>query len=37
MKTFNLKDGTIITYNQEEAIDTDGVSIRVIPLWKVFL
>ena len=37
MKTFGLSEGVIITYDQEENIDMNGNSIRVIPLWKVFL
>lgn len=37
MKTFGLGEGVIITYDQEENIDIDGASIRVIPLWKVIL
>jgi len=32
MKQFSIKDGVIITYDQEESVD----SIQVIPFWKYF-
>jgi hypothetical protein len=35
--SFDLKEWMIITYNQEETIMINDMTIRVIPLWKVFL
>lgn len=32
-----LNSGTIVTLRQEELIQEEGVSIRVIPAWKWFL
>jgi predicted AAA+ superfamily ATPase len=37
MKEFNLKDGLIITYDQEEILEIDGKKISVIPAWKWIL
>ena len=33
----NLKEGTILTYNEEEKITQDGFKINVIPVWKWIL
>jgi predicted AAA+ superfamily ATPase len=37
MKMFGLKKGTILTQNQEEAIEKDGYVIKLIPIWKWLL
>jgi hypothetical protein len=37
MNTHNLKDGTIITYEQEETRKTDDKTIRITPVWKWLL
>ena len=34
---FNLKEGLILTYNQEDIINIKGKSINIIPLWKWLL
>jgi predicted AAA+ superfamily ATPase len=34
MDFFDLDDGTILTYNAEDMIYTNGKKINVIPLWK---
>jgi len=34
MKEFKLKEGTILTYEQEENLIIEGKKIRIIPLWK---
>ncbi|NMB79582.1 MAG: ATP-binding protein [Methanomicrobiales archaeon] len=34
MKTHGLSSGSILTYNQEERIETEGMSVRVVPAWK---
>ena len=34
MKKFRLKEGLIITYNQEDEIKIDNSKIIVKPLWK---
>jgi predicted AAA+ superfamily ATPase len=34
MKKFKLKEGLILTYNQEDQFDIDNLVIRAIPLWK---
>jgi len=36
-KYFRMKNGIILTYNQEEGIKEDKYKIRVIPLWKWIL
>ena len=33
-KAYPLKKAIIITYDEEENIDTDGLTIDVIPIWK---
>lgn len=30
----NLKDATIITYDQEGIINEEGITIQIIPAWK---
>jgi len=37
MEQFNLKEGTIITHNQEEKIQKKGRAVKVIPAWKWML
>ncbi len=37
MKKFELKEGIILTENQEETIEKDGFIINVIPTWKWLL
>lgn len=37
MKKFNLKEGTIVTLNQEETIKQNSSTIKVIPAYKWFL
>jgi len=32
--THNLKKGLLLTYDQEETFQKDGVKIKVIPVWK---
>jgi predicted AAA+ superfamily ATPase len=34
MKELNLQSGTILTYNQEDTIDTGFGQINIIPAWK---
>jgi predicted AAA+ superfamily ATPase len=34
MKAFRLKEGTIITMDQEDSFDMDGKKVRVMPAWK---
>ncbi len=34
MKKFNLKEGLILTYNQEDKFEIDNFIIKAIPLWK---
>lgn len=36
-KRFGLKEGTIVTHDQEEIVEIDSVKIQVIPAWKYFL
>jgi predicted AAA+ superfamily ATPase len=36
MDFFNLNNGTIITFNTEDIIQTNGKKINVIPAWKKF-
>ncbi|MCK5416601.1 ATP-binding protein [Candidatus Parcubacteria bacterium] len=33
-KKFKLKNGIILTYNQEENFEEDKIKIKVIPVWK---
>jgi len=37
MNAFKLKEGFIITYEQEEELKEDGKQIRIIPAWKWLL
>lgn len=37
LKARNLKEGTILTYNEEDTIMQDGFEINVIPVWKWLL
>ena len=37
MKSYNLKEGLILTYNQEEKIKENGKTIIVKPVWKWLL
>ena len=37
MKKFKLKEGLILTYNQEDKFNSDGFTIKVVPLWKWLL
>ncbi|MDA3836721.1 MAG: ATP-binding protein [Nanoarchaeota archaeon] len=37
MKKFNLKEGTIITYDNEEEILKEDFKIKIIPAWKWLL
>jgi len=37
MKYFKIKDGTILTYNQEKRIKESKYKIQVIPVWKWLL
>jgi len=37
MKKFNLKEGKIITYDNEDEITKDNLKIKVIPAWKWML
>ncbi|MBU1199302.1 MAG: ATP-binding protein [Nanoarchaeota archaeon] len=37
MNAFKLKEGTIITYEQEEEIKENGKKIKIIPAWKWLL
>lgn len=34
MERYSLKDGTIITENEEEVITIMGLTIHIVPLWK---
>jgi uncharacterized protein len=34
MKKFNLKEGTIITYDQEDILEVENKKIKVVPIWK---
>ena len=36
-KSFNLKEGKIITFVQEELLIKDNIKIEVIPYWKWIL
>jgi predicted AAA+ superfamily ATPase len=37
MRELKIKQATIITYDEEETIDTDDYSIQVIPVWQWLL
>ena len=37
LKKFNLKEGIILTYNQEDNFEIDGKNIKLIPVWKWLL
>ena len=37
MEKFKLKDGLILTYNQEETFRINKITVRAIPLWKWLL
>jgi predicted AAA+ superfamily ATPase len=37
LKKFNLKEGTILTYNQQDKFIIDGKEINIIPTWKWLL
>ena len=37
MRTFSIPDGSLLTYNQEETIVHDGLTIKVLPVWKWLL
>ena len=34
LDAFNLNEGLILTYNQEDRIDVNHKNINVIPVWK---
>jgi len=36
-KAFGLQEGTILTFDQEDQFESDGIQIKVIPVWKYFL
>ena len=36
-KELRLDEGIIITYNDEDIIEKDGITIRILPLWKIAL
>lgn len=36
-KKFNLKQGYILTHNQEDELEQDSIKISIIPTWKYFL
>jgi len=37
MNKFKLKEGIILTYNQEDSSEVDGKKIKVMPVWKWLL
>jgi hypothetical protein len=37
MKQFNLKEGLILTYNQDDKFKVEGKTIKVLPIWKWLL
>jgi|SRR3989344_200461 len=37
LKKFNLKDGAILTYNQEDNLEIENKKIKLIPVWKWLL
>ena len=36
-QNFNLKSGTILTFDQTEQLDNENIQIKVLPVWKYFL
>jgi len=36
-KTYKLKTGLILTEDEEENIEEDGIKIQILPIWKWFL
>lgn len=36
-KKLGLNNGTIISYNTEEQLESDGIQISIIPAWKYFI
>ena len=36
-KAFKLRKAVIVTYDEEETIEKDGLTIEVIPVWKWLL
>jgi predicted AAA+ superfamily ATPase len=34
LNEFNLKQGLILTYNQDDEFLIDGKKIKVLPVWK---
>jgi predicted AAA+ superfamily ATPase len=36
-KTYGLKKGTILTYNQEDKLEQENIQIEIIPTWKWLL
>ena len=36
-KSHNLKKGFLLTYDQENDIDIDGIKIHILPVWKWLL
>ena len=37
MREFKLKEGIILTYEQEEEIKIDNKLIKILPVWKWLL
>ena len=37
MVTLGIKNGIILTYHQEETIDSKGFSLQVLPVWRWLL
>ena len=37
MKTYDLREGIILTENEHDTIETDGFRIAVMPIWKWLL
>ena len=37
IKTYDLREGLILTENEEEIIEMEGYKIQVIPIWKWLL
>lgn len=37
LREFNLKKGTILTYDESDSIDTDGKRIEIVPAWHWLL
>ena len=36
-KVFKLRKAVIVTYDEEETIEKDGLTIEVVPVWKWLL